>query len=136
MGNERHIARRIAPFILTVTLVVGMPTAVYAHHNGYKYSAPTLNSLSVVSCTEVRVTWKRTSNFTSINYAERNDFLAALNWHAWENGTRDEVRRDTSAVVPNLRPGKRHYFRVYASEYGGHRLSRYSNVKSIYVPAC
>ena len=124
------------PFILAVMLVVGMPTAVYAHHNGYKYSAPTLNSLQVVSCTQVRVNFAPKSPYTSVNYAPRSDFLTALNRHAWEYGTRDDVRRDTSYVIPNLRPDKRYYFRVYASQYGGHRLSRYSNVKSIYVPAC
>lgn len=121
---------------LVVALIVGTTTAAVAHHNGYKYSRPTLTSLSVVSCTSVKVRFDRTSPYTSANYATRSDFLGAVNWHAWENGTRDEVRGDRSFTVPNLRPATRYYFRVYASEYGGHRLSRYSNVKSIYVPAC
>ena len=128
--------RKLTLFVLTFVLIVGMPTAVFAHHYGYKYSAPTLSSLSVVSCTEVRVTWKRTGPFTSINHARRSDFLSNLSEHPWEYGSRDDVRGDTSAVVDHLRPGVRHWFRVYSGEYGGHRQSKYSNVRSILLPAC
>ena len=128
--------RKLSPFVLALALIVGMPTAVFAHHNGYKYSAPSLTSLTVVSCTEVRVTWRRTGPFTSINHATRRDFRSNLSEHPWEYGSRDDVRGDTSAVVDHLRPGVRHWFRVNASEYGGHRLSKYSNVRSILLPAC
>ena len=122
--------------VLAAVLVVGTPTAVFGHHFGYKYAAPTLTSLQVVSCTQVKVTWKRTSPFTSIHHSTSAKFYGGNNRHAWEFGSRDEVRGDTSAVVKNLRPGARHYFRVYASEYGGHRLSKYSNVRSIQLPTC
>ena len=128
--------RKLSPFVLAIVLIVGMPTAVFAHHNGFKYSAPSLSSLSVVSCTEVRVTWKRTGPFTSVNHARYSSFLSNLSEHPWEFGSRDDVRNDTSAVVSRLRPGVRHWFRVNASEYGGHRLSKYSNVRSIQLPAC
>ena len=128
--------RKLSTFVLAFALTLGVPTAVFAHHYGYKYSAPSLSSLSVVSCTEVRVTWKRTGPFTGVNYARNSNFYSALNWDPWEYGTRDQVRGATTAVVKNLRPGVRHYFRVSADEYGGHRLSRYSIVRSILLPAC
>ena len=134
--------RKLTLFVLTFVLIVGMPTAVFAHHYGFKYSAPTLSSLSVVGCTafdgaSVKVTWKRTGPYTSVQWGFGSGFNTGGNtWNPWEFGTRDEVRYDTSATIKHVRPGRRIYFRVFASEYGGHRLSKYSNVRSIVTPAC
>ena len=133
----KSLRQKIGAFMLAIVLVVGLPAAASATHNGYRYPAPTLTALSVVSCDEVKVTWKRTSPFTAVNYSRSEPpFLEHLSHFPWEAGPRDDVRGDTSVVVPNLVEGKRYYFRVYASEYGGHRLSKYSNVKSIRVPEC
>ena len=128
--------QKLAAFILATVMVVGMPSVAYATHNGYKHSAPTLSSLSVVSCTQVEVTWKRTSNFTSVNYARRSDFRGHLSWFPAEYGTRDQARGATTTVVSHLRPGARYWFRVHASDYSGHRTSKYSNVRSITMPTC
>lgn len=105
-------------------------------HNTSKYSKPELESLRVLSCTTVRVRWDRTSNFTSVNYARSKDFRGHLSMFPSEFGTRDEVRRDERADIPNLRPGARYWFRVHASDYAGNRQSRYSNVRSIRLPSC
>jgi hypothetical protein len=133
--------RRITPaLIATLLLVLGTPAAAFATHNGYKYAAPKLSSLAVVSCTQVRVTWQPSATsgggFTSINYGLRSDFRSSLQWNPWEYGTRAQVNGATTTVVSHLRPGARQYFRVYAGEYGGHRQSKYSNVRSVVTPAC
>ena len=128
--------KKAAAFALTAVLMIATPSI--AHAKSYKHKAPSVTSVSVVSCSQVKVTWKRTGDFTTVNYSRSSSFGSGehLSWFPREYGAKEAVRRATTTTVSHLRPGKTYHFRVFASTYAGVRESKYSSAKSITLPTC